>query len=376
MSGLAALGPIRVESRSRDELRSYLVAKLDEEMPPDELRAIADTYSLMGLIPAGLDLRAVLISLYEEQVSGFYEPDSLTLFLLDDQAEALVDGILAHELVHALQDQWLGIDSLADPDIVGNDAAMAVHAALEGHATFVMIEQMLSGTGRTLDPSMVAGMLGQMRNQATANVEGSPALAAAPRIIRDPMIMAYLEGLAYVTRVWGERGRDHPIGEFLPPSTERVLGGAPDDEPVGLEITVTGGSIVDEDGLGRLELGIFAEEIVGDGWDVLANGWGGDRYVLVETMGGVRGLVWWLVWDHADNRDAFAEAVSESLDGLGASATLESTELDGLPAVVLRIGGLDGVEGRARLVAGVRSAGGSRTEGCEPGRARIGSSTP
>ena len=80
------------------------------------------SYALLGLVPDTLDLRAVLLSLYTEQVAGFYEPDSTALFVMDDQPASALQGLLIHELVHAVQDQTVDLHALTDPDL-GNDRA-------------------------------------------------------------------------------------------------------------------------------------------------------------------------------------------------------------------------------------------------------------
>ena len=107
-SGMELAEPVRLEKRSRDELVSYLHHKLDEEMPEPEARATVAVYALLGLVPPDLDLRSVLLDLYTEQVAGFYDPDSTALFILDDQPQVMLQGLLIHELVHAVCSQGLG----------------------------------------------------------------------------------------------------------------------------------------------------------------------------------------------------------------------------------------------------------------------------
>ena len=108
---MALTRPVRLEQRSREELVRYLEFKLDAELPEDEARDRTDAYAMLGLVPADLDLRAVLLGLYTEQVAGFYEPDSTALFVLDDQPEEALQALLVHELVHALQDQTADLDA-------------------------------------------------------------------------------------------------------------------------------------------------------------------------------------------------------------------------------------------------------------------------
>jgi len=133
--------PVRVERRSREELVSYLDYKLDEELPPQEAGWRTKSYELLGLVPEDLDLREILLSVYTEQVAGFYDPDSTALFVMDDMAVELLEGVLVHELVHAVQDQTANLDSLTAEER-GSDRVAAAQSAIEGHATLVMLEYM------------------------------------------------------------------------------------------------------------------------------------------------------------------------------------------------------------------------------------------
>ena len=72
--------PPRSALRSREQVRSYLLAKLDQELPPARMRGLETAYRLFGLLPDTLDLRGLLLDLYAEQVAGYYDPDSAMLF--------------------------------------------------------------------------------------------------------------------------------------------------------------------------------------------------------------------------------------------------------------------------------------------------------
>ncbi len=140
-AGMELVRPIRAERRSREQLESYLLFKLDQELPPDEARHLTRTYSLIGLVDEDLDLRALLVSIYKEQVAGFYDPDSTALFVMDDMPADMLESVLIHELVHAVQDQTANLDSLTAEER-GNDRQAAAQSAIEGHATLIMFEYM------------------------------------------------------------------------------------------------------------------------------------------------------------------------------------------------------------------------------------------
>ncbi len=332
-SGLELREPVRLEERSRHELVRYLEAKLDEEMPEPEARTTVAAYALLGLVPPDLDLRSVLLDLYTEQVAGFYDPDSTALFILDDQPQIMLQGLLVHELVHAIQDQTADLAALTDPSL-GNDRQVAAQAAIEGHATLVMLEYLSAMSGAPVDLGEIPDFAARLR-PALEGMAQFPALAGAPRVIRESLLFPYLEGAGYVQRLWRQGDRRAPFDGYLPLSTEQVLTGDLDDPPVTLTITGTG--VVHTDGLGRFETGIVLDTHLGNQAGELAEGWGGDQYALVDTPTG-EGLVWASVWDGPAARDRFAEAMERALGSFPAEASLESLDLDGRPGVVVRIG--------------------------------------
>ena len=348
-SGLELRAPIRLEMRTRDELVRYLEHKLDEELPEAEARATIEAYALFGLVSRTMDLREVLLALYTEQVTGFYEPDSTALFVLDDQPREALEGLLVHELVHAVQDQWVDLDALTDPAL-GNDRATAAQAAIEGHATLVMLEYMAEQMqGVPVDLGSIPDFAARLRPALESMRTQFPALAAAPPIIQESLLFPYLEGAGYVQNLWAQGERVAPFGEYLPASTEQILGGSRDDPPIELSISVLGASVVHEDVLGRLELGVMLDQHLGAGNSVVADGWGGDRYVLIEDANGEYGLIWYSVWDDEGARDRFAERFRSALGSLGGVASFDVTEVDGHAATVLRVGHTEGVSAEATV---------------------------
>jgi len=108
---------------------------------------LSEAYALLGLVPRAMDLRGMLKAIYLEQIAGFYDPDSTTLFVLDDQPDEAIESLLAHELVHAIQDQNTDLDAITAPGL-NNDRRVAAQAAIEGHATLVMFEFLIREQGR------------------------------------------------------------------------------------------------------------------------------------------------------------------------------------------------------------------------------------
>jgi len=340
-SGLPLTGPVRLERRNRAQLTRYLQAQLDEQLPVDEAKAVVDAYALLGLVPADLDLREMLLGLYTEQVAGFYEPDSTALFVMEDQARADLEGLLIHELVHAIQDQNADLSALTDPE-VGSDRAAAAQAAIEGHATLVMMEFIVEQQlGTRVDLGAFPDFSAQLRPLLEGVRGDFPALDNAPRVVQEMLLFPYLEGAAFVQALWADGERLAPFGDYLPVSSEQIIERALDDPPVEIALSVTGGRVVDEDVLGRVMIDVLLDEHVGSSGRGLGRGWEGDRYALVEQPDDSRGLVWCALWETADERDRFGEALVDMTEHFGGPASVERIEVAGLPATLLRVGEVD-----------------------------------
>ena len=347
-SGMELRDPVRVERRSRVELERYLEFKIDEEFPEGRAELLLEAYGLLGLVPRDLDLRGTLKALYLEQVAGFYDPDSTTLFVLDDQPDEAIESLLVHELVHAIQDQTTDLAAITAPGL-SNDRRVAAQAAIEGHATLVMFEFLMRQQGQdALDVMNVPDFSARLGPALEAARTQSPALSEAPLVLQESVLFPYRGGVAFVEFLWKERGgRQPPFGSDLPGSTENVLHpenflrGQP-DVPRTVEVSVEGGwSRLYEDTLGELEIGILLETVGAS--RTSAFGWAGDRYVLLGDGDGHRSLAWFGVWDTEAQRDRFARAVEPRLSAFPQQASLTSLEIGGLPATRLLVGDVSGV---------------------------------
>jgi hypothetical protein len=344
-AGLSLVAPVRVERRSREELERYLRYKLDEEFPKDRAEYQTAVYAALGLVPDDLDLHALLLDLYLEQVAGFYDPDSTALFVIDDQPPAAMEALLMHELVHAIQDQTADLDAITDPKL-GNDRVLAASAAIEGHATLVMFEYALEQQqGGRVDLTRIPNFAEQFR-PALETLQGqSPTLAGAPAIIRESLLFPYFGGASFIEALWkGRNGRPAPFGRDLPASTEEILHperflAADRIGPEALAIRAPEGwKSLFQDGLGEFELRIMLEEQLGPLPQADTEGWDGDRYALLEDSQGRRAVVWISVWADRSARDRVAVQLDNFVKVVG-DARVERSIVGGKAAVMLLIDG-------------------------------------
>jgi hypothetical protein len=334
-AGLTFKTPPRSALRSREQVRAYLIGKLDEELPPERMRGLEAAYRLFGLLPDTLELRKLLLDLYAEQVAGYYDPDSATLFGVAGADRAQLRLVLAHEMVHALQGQYLPLDSILE-STSNNDRLTAAQSVLEGQATLASIEVLTPGQGVTRTPQFWEMYRDQVRQQQSA----MPVFARAPLVVREALIFPYLDGAEFM-HWWRTSGpRDTlPYGPRMPVSTEQILHPeryARRDEPVPLAFAPADSGIVYEDVLGENEIRVLLATLAGSDevQTVVPIGWGGDRYRVYDTPGGPA-LVWYVVWDDQRSADRFVRSAGPGLRHTaraGYRAELEATTIGGRPA--------------------------------------------
>src|SRR5207253_3777350 len=237
--------------RSRAQVRDYVIHKFDDDLPPAELEGAQAAYRLFGLIPDSLDLRRTMIDLLTEQVAGYFDPDSNALYIPTDIDPSQARLVISHELVHALQHQYLNLDSLVELKRQ-NDRRSAAQAILEGQATLaqilvLMLEQKIESLPNFWDlRSALGGQQDQMK------VFGS-----APLWLRESLIFPYLGGAEFVRWFDREYPGKQPYGVLMPISTEQILHPAryvAGDRPDRLAFESPGPDTVRyEDGLGEFE---------------------------------------------------------------------------------------------------------------------------
>lgn len=343
LSGLSARAPVRAERRTPEELRAYVSDQMARELPPSELERIEATYKELGLLPDTLALRPLMLDLLSEQVVGYYDPPTETFYLVEGVPTEAAEPIIAHELVHALQDQYVDLDSLIAPE-VGNDRASAAQAAVEGHATLVMFAMLLAQRTGGRDITELPAIGSRVRAALESQNDALPVFASAPRILRETLIFPYVDGADFVQAIWKARGAGErpPFRLILPESSEQVLHPlerfvTQRDTPTTVRLAEPGEgwSTVYEDVLGELELGILLEQHLGLGADSLAVGWDGDVVRLLEDESGKRALVLASVWDDAVAADRFAAAYRDVLAAReGRHGSVRRLEVDGRPVVL------------------------------------------
>lgn len=344
--------------KTKDEIEQSVIHDLDDKTPAAEFEATQKTLVKLGLISREFRLRDYVVQLLREQVAGYYEPKTKEFYLaawlpLVDQKR-----VIAHELVHALQDQHFDLKRFDNWPKGDSDAELAAHALVEGEATLVMIQYDFDQQGLQLDVARLGALAdGLLEQDNDSDAKTYPVLAGAPRVLKENLQFPYLYGAGFVAGVL--KGRSWQTLDdcytSLPASTEQIM--HPDkflarDNPVKIElpdlVAMLGKDWKQEDADVNGEFGyqvVLAEFISKRKARTAAAGWGGDRYALFEnktTCATV--LVQYAAWDSVSDAKEFFDAycertqkrytVSKLTDESGKPRVYETSE--GLVSIELR----------------------------------------
>jgi hypothetical protein len=316
-TGMKFRSPPRVEIRSTAQVREFLIAQLDRPDAARELAAEEIVYKRLGMIPETMNLREFLLGVYEEQVAGYYDPEHKTLYVVPRRGSGDLASItIQHELIHALQDQYVNLDSL-QKSTDDADRRMAAMAVIEGQATYEQMSAMVGGEEELA--ARLPGGWDRIRETIRESQAGMPALANAPIVIQESLIFPYLSGAEFVRRFKQRRPGENPLNDF-PASTEQVLHseayfGDPRDRPLVITLPApSAGEDRHQSSMGEFGIRIFLYELTRDQNTSFgaAAGWGGDRYMLVGLPQG-DAVVWVTAWDSAIDAAEFGNALSTAV---------------------------------------------------------------
>lgn len=331
--GLEFKQPPRVEERSTAQVREFVIAQLREPRAIREMAGIEAAYKRFGLLPDTLQLREFLLSLLEEQIVGYYDPETEVLYVVEGAPRDIANLTLTHELVHALQDQYVDLRAFQTAE-GENDSQSAAQAVFEGQAVFEQLAVMLGGGNVAVN---LPGGWDRVREQIRESQASMPIFSGAPVVIQETLIFPYLSGAEFVRNFKARRPGESPL-DHLPVSTEQVLHpsaffGAR-DHPMRVRLAVRG-QLMYENTLGEFETRILLFEYTGNQNDAVrgANGWDGDRYALVRTARG-DALVWVTVWDTPYDAGEFRDLIQQGLErryeaGGAGEATLRTFAVNG-----------------------------------------------
>jgi hypothetical protein len=289
--------PVAVRIQDRSAMRAYVESALDET----ELSRARRRYLALGLLDPSLDVRELISALMEEELVGYYDPEQKLLAIRDDVASSLSGSgedeqglswraTVVHELVHALQDQHLQLSEAMQRQRT-TDEENAFGAVVEGDATLAMLGYLAERQGTSLE-GLVADGEGLARSLRNNPLSPTGRLAAAPAIVREPLLFRYREGALFAAYLYARQGwsaidqahRAQPDGTYVVSDPARYLARLPTWRvalPELSNLADHGCAVVDRDVLGSLEIGAALASPALSAAE-LARSWRGDAYAVVR----------------------------------------------------------------------------------------------
>jgi hypothetical protein len=306
----------KLELRSRDSVRAFLLREFDKSKTRDQLVGEEAAYKAFGLIPDTMNLRALYLGVLEEQIAGYYDPETKVLYIVRGVPDEVIGLTVTHELVHALQDQYANLDSLrkntsADDD----DRESARQAVIEGQANYVSL--VIAAGGAQNFATRLPGGWDQLRETTRENLSMYPRLAAAPMAIQEALLFPYLSGAEFARNYAQRHPGTMPLTD-PPASTEQVMHpaaffGKQRDDPTSVSLPAVSGTVYAND-MGEFGTRLFLYQHLHDSNVAIraAVGWDGDRYVVYRAPGG-NALAWATVWDTPLDAAEFVTATTDAM---------------------------------------------------------------
>jgi hypothetical protein len=339
LRGLEFKSDVAVGAYSKQELVDFLKAEFEKDLPREKAERYQRGYAKFGLIPADLDIYEAYIELFGSSIAGFYHPKTKELRLIrpgegkDADEDALkAMGIdmeritLVHELTHAAQDQNFELSTLPIEDETNDDLVLALKSVIEGDASAVgwkyqfkeQFDTVIGSINQTYKTGMLPGKAGKL-----------------PAYLRQSLTFPYGYGTDFVVKylkgIHGELKDVNNLFKDFPLSSEQILHPEKyyDKEKRNNPILVTMPDLEKLFGApwkesfnnvhGEFAIRLLLREFKSDKLrlgmiDRAAEGWGGDRYVVMEDDKKTAMYVWYTTWDTVKDAKEFYEAYCFALE--------------------------------------------------------------
>ncbi len=289
LRGLEYLHDVPVRSVSKDDVEKYIRSAIAEETTDEEFSGYEKILAYLGLIPAGMDLKETLIQAYRENIAGYYDDREKAFFVVQGSSSQALDNVtIAHELVHALQDQHFDLSSFDDITRHDDDAALGVMGLAEGDATDIMWRYATGYAPRGEGPVPEYATV-------TSISLGPESMPGMPMIIMQNMLFPYTYGTRFVETLLTKAGPEAVDYAFRNPpiSSEQLIDPQKYidyDEPYVIELPdftsglPSGWKLLDAEPIGQFNLGLYLSVHTGTwGVDKAVEGWDGD---IMAAYGG------------------------------------------------------------------------------------------
>ncbi|MCH7745450.1 MAG: hypothetical protein IIC84_05175, partial [Chloroflexi bacterium] len=303
---------IETEIRSRSELLDFGNAYFRRRFLRDQVFETEELYKTLGLLDEDDDLEEIIRGIFLQQTNALFDDESELVYIFSDASTIGTFEQLgyASTFMGGLQQQHFDIaEKRREVREGGNfDEDRALKAFIEGDV-FVVLD---SYVNIFFSEEQAA----ELREPLPDNL-----LKVAPGVVRDAGLFPQKEGFNFViTFLQSPGGWDavNSIYSRLPVSTEQIIHPekyAIGETPVNPELPDLvdapgkGWNLISTNTMGEFLLRTYLEGHLDSATaSIAAEGWGGDRYVLLTGPEAERMLVLQINWDTPEDGDEFIEA--------------------------------------------------------------------
>ena len=336
---LRFIRPVEVRYQTNAEINAFIDASAN--MLPQNYRQNFDLIiRTIGLHHGGVPISIETITgATQTAVAAYYDPETRSVNIpIKTYPPGELERIMAHELVHALQDMHFGLGHLLS-DATNSDQLIARQALVEGEATLVETLWLLGPTGRTLPDTEIQGIIDRIANISVDDYkQEARARESDPQIVKQIedtpdffyflSLAPYFRGQAFVFALKRNGGWNAVSRAYtkLPASSEHIL--HPDKyiagesfEEIALpdlarEHFAGDWELLDMDTLGELGFRIIfnAFDLEVETAHAAAAGWHGDQYaVFKHRQENTPALVLFTTWDTEQDATEFTTAYENVL---------------------------------------------------------------
>jgi hypothetical protein len=259
------------------EFETGLSTILDEDITPEDLDLQLAYFRALGLVDRDADMAAIIDQLYSGSVLGYYSTDTKELFVRGGEPTPYARQTLAHELVHALEDEHFGIDREEFED-TEDEQGLGFLGLSEGSAEFI---------GQRYEASLPDDERRELLAEQAA-FGADVDISGIPFFLFDNLTAPYAEGPELIAAILAEGGQpaldaafdDPPITseQFLEPDTYLEAEG-----PVAVQPPTADGPEIERGAYGALFWrSLFFVEVAPQVAARAVEGWGGDTGVLYD----------------------------------------------------------------------------------------------
>jgi len=337
--GLAWKKEVPAELISRAQLKRNLEQMIKDELKPDEYERDVKLLHRLGLLRPDQDPLEIEKAFLEKGIAGYFNPKTKRFYVVDGLTGEGQRPTILHELVHALEDQYIDLDVTLKRVEKDGDRVFALKCVIEGSAEHARL------AFESEHPGIAKIALEDQKKSSGADM--AKIVATTPALLLLPTLLQYQTGPAFVGRAGG---KDYVGGMARlyedPPTTEeqvmhpgKFLGAARDlprkiTWPTDLAATLgEGWKAFEETPVGELDVALWLDRWFGaaDGKldmglmasgrfytkeaQTAAEGWDGMTTQLLEVNGKPTTIVMISAWDSPKDAqeaaDAFAKALSK-----------------------------------------------------------------